>query len=154
MSHPPFLNLRVKLPRLSPRCTVVRKISALRRDKDRGEGFVPVPVTVRARRDQSGGKGVNAMLSAVRKLLASTLTRRMTAAVLLWDQLEALARHLQKSYEALLAEVFTSPLIHADETHWYLLDKGPGKKWYAWTVASPDTVYHRILPSRSGASAS
>ncbi|WP_140793960.1 hypothetical protein [Myxococcus xanthus] len=25
-----------------------------------------------------------------------------------WDQLEALARHLEKSYEALLAEVFTS----------------------------------------------
>jgi transposase len=71
----------------------------------------------------------------------------------LWDQLEALARHLQKSYEALLAQVFTSPLIHADETLWYLLDKGPGKKWYAWTVASPDTVYHRILPSRSGATA-
>ncbi|MCY1043201.1 transposase [Corallococcus sp. bb12-1] len=32
----------------------------------------------------------------------------------LWDQLDALATHLQKSYEALLAEVFTSPLIHAD----------------------------------------
>ena len=71
----------------------------------------------------------------------------------LWDQLEALAGHLQKSYEALLAEVFTSPLIHADETHWLLLDKGPGTKWYAWTVASPDTVFHRILPSRSGATA-
>jgi transposase len=71
----------------------------------------------------------------------------------LWDQLQALAGHLQKSYEALPAEVFRSPLIHADETHWYLLDKGPGKKWYAWTVASPDTVYHRILPSRSGATA-
>jgi transposase len=71
----------------------------------------------------------------------------------LWDQIEALARHLNKSYEALLAEVFTSPLIHADETLWYLLDKGPGKKWYAWTVASPDTVYHRIFPSRSGATA-
>jgi transposase len=36
----------------------------------------------------------------------------------LWDQMEALARHLQKSYEARLAEVFTSPLIHADKTHW------------------------------------
>ncbi|WP_224372293.1 IS66 family transposase [Hyalangium versicolor] len=71
----------------------------------------------------------------------------------LWDQLDALARHLQKSYEALLAEVFTSPLIHADETHWLLLDKGPGTQWYAWTVASPDTVFHRILPSRSGATA-
>ena len=71
----------------------------------------------------------------------------------LWDQIEALADHLRPSYEALPAEAFCSPLIHADETHWYLLDKGPGKKWYAWTVASPDTVYHRILPSRSGATA-
>ncbi len=71
----------------------------------------------------------------------------------LWDQLEALADHLRPSYEALPSEAFTSPLIHADETHWYLLDKGPAKKWYAWTVASPDTVYHRILPSRSGATA-
>jgi transposase len=71
----------------------------------------------------------------------------------LWDQLQALADHLRPSYEALPAEAFSSPLIHADETHWYLLDKGPGKKWYAWTVASPDTVYHRILPSRSGATA-
>ena len=71
----------------------------------------------------------------------------------LWDQLDALAGHLQKSYEALLAEVFTSPVIHADETYWLLLEKGPGTKWYAWTVASPDTVFHRILPSRSAATA-
>lgn len=71
----------------------------------------------------------------------------------LWDQLQALAKHLVPSYEALRSEVFTSPLIHADETHWYLLDKGPAKRWYAWTVASADAVYHRILPSRSGATA-
>jgi hypothetical protein len=46
---------------------------------------------VRARRDQWGGKGVNAMLSAVRKLLASTLTRKMMAAVVF-----ALAEHLRE----------------------------------------------------------
>jgi hypothetical protein len=45
---------------------------------------------VRARCDLWDGKGVNAMLSAVRKLLASTLTRRMTAAVFF-----ALAEHLR-----------------------------------------------------------
>lgn len=71
----------------------------------------------------------------------------------LWDQLDALASHLQPSYEALLPAAFASPLIHADETHWYMLDKGPARKWYAWTVASPDTVFHRIFPSRSGATA-
>jgi len=71
----------------------------------------------------------------------------------LWDQLEALARHLEKSYEALLAEVFASPLIHADETHWHLLMPGTGTRWYVWTVASPHAVYHRMFPSRSGATA-
>ena len=64
-----------------------------------------------------------------------------------------MALHLQPSYEALPAVVFTSPLIHADETYWYLLDKGPRKKWYAWTVACADAVYHRILPSRSATTA-
>lgn len=71
----------------------------------------------------------------------------------LWDQTDALATHLEPSYHALPGQVFSSPYIHADETHWLLLDKGPGKKWYAWTVASADAVYHRILPSRSGATA-
>jgi len=71
----------------------------------------------------------------------------------LWDPLSALASHLRPSYEALPAVIFSFPLIHADETHWYMLDKGPGKKWYAWTVACADAVYHRILPSRSGATA-
>ena len=71
----------------------------------------------------------------------------------LWDQIEALAKHLTPSYEALRGEVFASPLIHADETHWPMLSKGTGKKWYAWTVASPGAVYHRIFDSRSTAAA-
>ena len=71
----------------------------------------------------------------------------------LWDQIELLAGHLEPSYQALRAEVFTSPLIHADETYWPMLSKGTGKKWYAWTVASPGVVYHRIFDSRSTATA-
>ena len=67
----------------------------------------------------------------------------------LWDQIEALAKHLAPSYQALRDEVFASPLIHADETYWPMLSKGTGKKWYAWTVASPSTVYHQIFDSRS-----
>jgi transposase len=67
----------------------------------------------------------------------------------LWDQIEALAKHLAPSYQALRDEVFASQLIHADETYWPMLSKGTGKKWYAWTVASPSTVYHRIFDSRS-----
>jgi transposase len=71
----------------------------------------------------------------------------------LWDQIEALARHLEPSYQALRAEILASPLIHADETYWPMLSKGTGKKWYAWTVASPAGVYHRIFDSRSTATA-
>lgn len=71
----------------------------------------------------------------------------------LWDQIEALGSHLQAIYAALPAEVFGSPLIHADETYWPMLSKGTGKKWFAWTVASPSTVYHRIFDSRATAAA-
>ena len=71
----------------------------------------------------------------------------------LWDQIEALAKHLEPSYQALRDEVFASPLIHADETYWLMLSTGAGKKWYAWTVASPSAVYHRIFDSRSTATA-
>lgn len=71
----------------------------------------------------------------------------------LWDQIELLAKHLDVSYKALLAEVFKSPLIHADETYWQMLSKGSAKKWYAWTVATPTTVMHRLFPSRSTATA-
>ena len=69
----------------------------------------------------------------------------------LWDQIEALAKHLEPSYQALRKDVLASPLIHADETYWMMLSKGSSKKWYAWTMASAQTVYHRIFDSRSTA---
>lgn len=70
----------------------------------------------------------------------------------LWDQIEVLAKHLEPSYRALGPEVFSSPLIHADETHWKMLS-GQSTKWFVWTVANHNAVYHRIFPSRSGATA-
>jgi transposase len=70
----------------------------------------------------------------------------------LWDQIEALAQHLEASYRALGPEVFASPLIHADETHWKMLT-GNSTKWFVWSVANHTAVYHRIYPSRSGATA-
>ncbi|HEX7506960.1 MAG TPA: IS66 family transposase [Polyangia bacterium] len=71
----------------------------------------------------------------------------------LWDQIQVLAKHLEPSYQALRGEVFASMLIHADETYWRMLSKGAGKKWYAWTVASPAAVFHKIFDSRSTAAA-
>ena len=67
----------------------------------------------------------------------------------LWDQIEALAGHLQPSYEALADYVLSHPVLHADETPWPLLGKGGKKRWYAWCAAVPDGVVYRILQGRS-----
>lgn len=71
----------------------------------------------------------------------------------LWDQIEALASHLQPSYEALKKRVFGSQLVHADETGWRFLGKNSKKRWWAWSVSGADAVYYRIAPSRSAEAA-
>jgi transposase len=71
----------------------------------------------------------------------------------LWDQLLAAKRHLVPTYEALHARVLASPVVGADETTWPLLEKGGGKRWYAWSVASEEAVFYRIDPSRSARAA-
>jgi transposase len=71
----------------------------------------------------------------------------------LWDQVNALARHLGPAYEALHLRVLESSFVHADETWWLLMNKRRSKKWWSWCLATTDTVYHRILPSRSAEAA-
>ena len=71
----------------------------------------------------------------------------------LWDQLSTLACHLLPSYEAVRGRVLSSPLIHADETSWRLLDRKGSKKWWVWAVANDDAVYYRIRDSRATESA-
>jgi transposase len=66
----------------------------------------------------------------------------------LWDQIEALARHLEPTYQALRGYVVAKPLLHADETPWYLLDEKPAKKWYVWCVAVGDAAYYWIRDGR------
>lgn len=67
----------------------------------------------------------------------------------LWDQLHALARHLEPSYQALHRYVLDAPVIGADETTWPLLEKGAGQRWYAWAAVREDAVIYRIAGSRS-----
>jgi transposase len=67
----------------------------------------------------------------------------------LWDQLDALAQHLQGTYDALGHRVLAEPVVHADETWWPLLDRRPSKRWWVWSVASEAGVVYRIQPSRS-----
>lgn len=74
----------------------------------------------------------------------------------LWDQLNVLARHLQPTHEAILTAILKAPVVHADETHWRLMDGdkiGENKRWWTWAVVTPDLVGYRILDSRSKAAA-
>lgn len=71
----------------------------------------------------------------------------------LWDQLDALAGHLEPTYRELSRQVLASPLVHADETHWRLMAKSERKKYWAWCVTSADTAYYRIFDNRAKGSA-
>jgi transposase len=69
----------------------------------------------------------------------------------LWDQLEALALHLQPAYERLHEYVLQHAVLGADETPWRLLGHNgkASKRWYAWALCAPDAVIYRINESRS-----
>lgn len=67
----------------------------------------------------------------------------------LWDQVHALAGHLEPTYEALGKAVLAAPVVHADETHWRLLQKVEKKRWWVWAVATETAAFYRILDSRS-----
>jgi transposase len=71
----------------------------------------------------------------------------------LWDQLNALAAHLKPTHDALREYLIKKPVIHADETPWYMLTKKPVKKWYVWCVTAEDASYFWLRGSRSAAAA-
>ena len=66
----------------------------------------------------------------------------------LWDQIAALATHLEASYKALRLHILRHKVVGADETRWPLLD-GTGKTWWAWAVCASDGVWYRIAHSRA-----
>jgi len=70
----------------------------------------------------------------------------------LWDQLDLLADYLQGTYEAILREILSNPVIHADETRWLLMANGKtteNKTFQAWGLVAPELVAYRILDDRS-----
>jgi transposase len=72
----------------------------------------------------------------------------------LWDQINALARHLQPAHDTLRAYVLGQPCIGADETFWRLMEgNGENIRWQTWAVVAPNAVSYRILDSRSAAAA-
>jgi transposase len=72
----------------------------------------------------------------------------------LWDQIEALASHLEPCYKALRPQVLGSPVIHADETHWRLMGHEEEKsRWWVWCVASEEAVFYQLFGTRSAKAA-
>jgi len=71
----------------------------------------------------------------------------------LWDQLEALATHLQPVYEALRQYIVGADVIGVDETRWQLMLKKASKKWWVWALSVHDAVWFGIDPSRSAQAA-
>lgn len=67
----------------------------------------------------------------------------------LWDQLDALARVVEPSYEALRPIILEARVIHADETHWPLMTRQGSSKWWVWSIASREAVYYRLAGTRS-----
>ena len=67
----------------------------------------------------------------------------------LWDQIEALARHLEPTYEALCSKVLEADVVYADETFWRNHENKNTGKWWSWCVASDEIATYRMLSSRS-----
>ena len=67
----------------------------------------------------------------------------------LWDQLQALARHLGPTYEALGRQALAMPVIHVDETRWPRLGSDAASAGTVWGVATPTVAFYRILPGKS-----
>jgi transposase len=71
----------------------------------------------------------------------------------LWDQIDALARQLEPTYEALCSRVLDCDVVYADETFWRNHENGDTGKWWTWCVASEEIATYRILKQRSQAAA-
>jgi transposase len=67
----------------------------------------------------------------------------------LWDQLNAIARHLEPTYEALGRRALAASVINVDETRWPMMKSTLPAKGTVWTVRAPTVSFYRILPGKS-----
>ena len=71
----------------------------------------------------------------------------------LWDQTDVLAGHLEPTWRALHQYTLGADWVHCDETRWQMLG-GPGSiRWWAWCLASADSVFYDIHKHRSAQAA-
>ena len=67
----------------------------------------------------------------------------------LWDQIQALARHLEPTYEALGHRALDAPVINVDETRWPRLGSASPSAGTVWGVHAPTVSFYRIVPGKS-----
>jgi transposase len=67
----------------------------------------------------------------------------------LWDQIQAIARHLEPTYTALGRRALDAPVINVDETRWAIMGSTTPAKGTVWTVRTPTVAFYRILPGKS-----
>jgi transposase len=67
----------------------------------------------------------------------------------LWDQLNAIAHHLEPTYEALGHRALEAPVINVDETRWAIMGSPRPAAGTVWGVRAPTVSFYRILPGKS-----
>jgi transposase len=67
----------------------------------------------------------------------------------LWDQLNAMARHLEPTYVALGRRALAAPVINVDETRWAIMGSGKPAAGTVWGVHAPAVAFYRILSGKS-----
>lgn len=90
---------------------------------------------------------------------AKGLSMRQTVAILdqhfglkltpggLAQLVQRVGRKLQPEYEQMAVELKQSPVVHADETSWWV--GGPG--WWLWVFATPKMTFYVVIQSRAAA---
>lgn len=69
----------------------------------------------------------------------------------LWDQLDALARRLQRVDAAVFEHALAQPVIGLDQTSWPKLESNADKPWQMWCITTPGLVCHRIRDDKGAA---
>lgn len=67
----------------------------------------------------------------------------------LWDQLNAIARHLEPTYDALGRRALEASVINVDETRWAIMGSPKPAAGTVWGVHAPGVSFYRILPGKS-----
>src|SRR5688500_17251886 len=67
----------------------------------------------------------------------------------LWDQLQAMARHLEPAYVVLGRRALAAPVINVDETRWAIMGAATPAAGTVWGVHAPGVAFYRILSGKS-----